>query len=202
MVITILKAAMDSWYNYSLYPAFEGRDIISRIIGPANLNFKIRKARLDDVPAIYELLKHMAGRGLLLPRSRANIYEMIQTFWVGETEDGLVVGTASLQVAWETLGEVRSLAVREDHGGLGLGRALTKAVEDEARALGAYRLFVLTYVPDFFKDLGFTVIPLAELPEKIWSVCFQCVHYPDCRETAMIKYLTPGLNGDGDGRPK
>ena len=149
--------------------------------------FKIRKARLDDVPAIYELLKHM--RELLLPRSLANIYEMIQTFWVGEAEDGQVVGTGALQVAWENLGEVRSLAVREEYGRRGLGRALTRAVEEEAAALGVGRLFVLTYVPDFFAGLGFEVLPLAELPQKIWAVCFQCIHYPNCQETAMIKNI-------------
>jgi amino-acid N-acetyltransferase len=156
-------------------------------------SFKIRKARLDDVPAIYELLKHMAGRGLLLPRSLANLYEMVQTFWVGQAEDGRVVGAAALQVAWESLGEVRSLAVREECGGRGLGRALTRAVEEEAASLGVGRLFVLTYVPEFFTGLDFKVIPLAELPQKIWAVCFQCVHFPDCRETAMIKTLAPGL---------
>ena len=159
--------------------------------------FQIRKARLGDVPAIYELLKHMAGRGLLLPRALANLYEMVQTLWVGLDGDGRVVGTAALQVAWETLGEVRSLAVREDWGGRGLGRSLTLAVENEALQLGVTRLFVLTYAPDFFRGLDFAVIPLAELPQKVWAVCFQCIHYPDCRETAMIKALTPDA---GPGR--
>jgi amino-acid N-acetyltransferase len=158
------------------------------------LPHKIRKARLDDVPAIYELLKHKAGQGLLLPRSLANLYEMVQTLWVGEDESGRVAGAAALQVAWENLGEVRSLAVREDWAGRGLGRALTRAVEAEAAALGVGRLFVLTYVPDFFTALGFTVIPLADLPQKIWADCFQCVHFPDCQETAMIKYL-PAASG-------
>jgi len=155
------------------------------------LPFKIRKARLDDVPAIYELLKHMAGRELLLPRSLSNLYEMVQTFWVGEAEDGRVAGAAALQVAWENLGEVRSMAVREEFGGRGLGRDLTLALEGEAVDLGVGRLFVLTYAPDFFAGLGFKAIPLAELPQKIWAVCFQCVHYPDCQETAMIKDVFP-----------
>jgi amino-acid N-acetyltransferase len=158
------------------------------------MSFTIRKARLGDVPAIYALLKHMAGRGLLLPRSLANLYEMVQTFWVGEAEGGGLAGAGALQVAWEDLGEVRSLAVREEWAGQGLGRALALAVEREAASLGVARLFVLTYVPEFFEGLDFKVIPLAELPQKIWAVCFQCVHYPDCRETAMIKYLPPAIS--------
>jgi len=161
--------------------------------------FKIRKARLGDVPAIYELLKHKAGQGLLLPRSLANLYEMVQTFWVGETEGAMVAGAAALQVAWENLGEVRSLAVREEWSGRGLGRALTRAVEGEAAGLGVGRLFVLTYAPDFFAPMGFTAIPLADLPQKIWAVCFQCVHFPDCQETAMIKDLSKNMPPSHEG---
>ncbi len=150
----------------------------------------IRKARISDVHSIYELLKHMAGRGLLLPRSLSNLYEMIQTFWVAENGDGRVVGVAALQVAWENLGEVRSLAVHPDYGSRGLGRDLTTAVEREAAALGVERMFVLTYVPGFFAGLGYQTVSLESLPQKIWAVCFQCVHYPDCKETAMVKELS------------
>lgn len=158
--------------------------------------FKIRKARLTDVQAIYDLLKHMASKGLLLPRSLSNLYEMVQTFWVGEAEDGRVAGVAALQVAWENLGEVRSLAVHDDFAGQGLGRALTEAVEREAVALGVGRMFVLTYVTEFFEKLGYEVTPLETLPQKIWAVCFQCVHYPDCKETALMKDL-PRLGSEG-----
>lgn len=161
--------------------------------------FRIRKARLGDVQAIYDLLKHMAGRGLLLPRSLSNLYEMVQTFWVGEDEAGQVAGVAALQVAWENLGEVRSLAVREEHGTRGLGRALTRAVEAEAAALGVTRMFVLTYVPGFFEKEGYRVVSLETLPQKIWAVCFQCVHYPDCQETALVKDLAPPEAGDEPG---
>ena len=140
----------------------------------------------------------MAGQGLLLPRSLSNLYEMVQTFWVGQAGDGRLAGAAALQVAWENLGEVRSLAVREEFSGRGLGRALALALEGEAAALGVGRLFVLTYAPGFFTGLGFKDIPLAELPQKIWAVCFQCVHFPDCQETAMIKDICPAA---GAGSP-
>lgn len=148
---------------------------------------KTRKARITDVPAIYDLLKRMAAGGLLLPRSLSNLYEMVQTFWVAENEEGQVVGVGALQVAWETLGEVRSLAVDEKYRTLGLGQELTRAIEAEAIALGVKRMFVLTYVPGFFEKLGYQIAPLSALPQKIWAVCFQCVHYPDCQETALVK---------------
>lgn len=147
----------------------------------------IRKARVSDVQAIYDLLKDMAAQRLLLPRSLSNIYETVQTFFVAENEKGEMIGTAALQVAWETLAEVRSLAVKPEYGTRGLGRGLTEAVEAEARTLGITRMFTLTYVPGFFEKLGYTITPLETLPQKIWAVCFQCVHYPDCKETALVK---------------
>lgn len=147
----------------------------------------IRKARVGDVHAIYDLLKSMAGQRLLLPRSLSNLYETVQTFFVAENEAGEIIGTAALQVAWETLAEVRSLAVQPQYGKHGLGRGLTQAVEDEARQLGITKMFTLTYVPGFFEKLGYTITPLETLPQKIWAVCFQCVHYPDCKETALVK---------------
>lgn len=155
------------------------------------MSSKLRKARCTDVQPIYELLKHMAARQLLLPRSLANIYESLQTFFVAEDDGGQITGVAALQVAWENLGEVRSLAVLPEHGSKGLGRALTGAVEDEAKELGLGRLFSLTYVPGFFERLGYRQVALESLPQKIWSVCFKCVHYPNCQETAMVKDICP-----------
>ncbi len=149
--------------------------------------FQTRKARLSDIAAIYDLLKRMASGGLLLPRSLSNLYEMVQTFWVTEDQDGRLAGAGALQVAWETLGEVRSLAVEEKYRGLGLGSQLTAAIESEALALGVERMFVLTYAPAFFEKQGYEKTALSTLPQKIWAVCFQCVHYPDCQETALVK---------------
>jgi amino-acid N-acetyltransferase len=151
----------------------------------------VRKADVDDVPAIYELLRGLSAQGLLLPRSYANLYEMLQTLHVARDpqEPGRLAGVAALQVAWEDLGEVRSLAVPDGLRGQGLGRELTLAVEQEARQLKVRRMFVLTYAPEFFAKLGYRRVSLDSLPQKIWAVCFNCVHYPDCQEIALVKDL-------------
>ena len=151
------------------------------------MEYIVRKARVDDAAAIYELLRLLAADGLLLPRSYLNIYEMLQTFYVAESGKGSLMGIGALQVAWERLGEGRSLAVLDEHRGLGVGRAITKAVEEDALLLGLRRMFALTYVPDFFIKLGYRIVPLDSLPQKIWAVCFNCVYYPDCREIAVVK---------------
>jgi amino-acid N-acetyltransferase len=149
----------------------------------------VRKANVEDVPAIYDLLRRLAGQGLLLPRSYVDLYESLQSFHVVDdaAAPGRLAGVAALQVAWGDLAEVRSLAVPEELRGRGLGRALTESVELEARGLRVKRMFVLTYIPDFFTRLGYHVVGLDSLPQKIWAVCFNCVHYPDCKEIALVK---------------
>jgi amino-acid N-acetyltransferase len=137
---------------------------------------------------MYELLKRLSSQELLLPRSYVNLYESLQTFQVAEDEDlPRVIGIGALQVAWQDLAEVRSLAVPDELRGRGLGRDLTMALEAEARTLGIKRMFVLTYIPEFFQKLGYHQVSLDTLPQKIWAVCFNCVHYPDCKEIALIK---------------
>ncbi len=68
-------------------------------------------------------------------------------------EDGEVVGTASLKRD----GGVQSVFVRLDRAGEGIGSALMKRVEEEARERGVEELVVpasLTAV-DFYRKLGF-----------------------------------------------
>jgi amino-acid N-acetyltransferase len=151
----------------------------------------VRKALATDVPAIYELLRLLSAQGLLLPRSYANLYEMLQTLHVAEDEGrpGLRAGTAARPVAWEDRAEVRSLAVPEELRGRGAARRLTETLEAEARTMAIKKMFVLTYVPDFFVKLGYRVVGLETLPQKIWAVCFNCVHYPNCKEIALVKDL-------------
>jgi amino-acid N-acetyltransferase len=153
------------------------------------MSSRVEKATVGDVPKIYELLRSFSTHGLLLPRSYVNLYESLQTLHVArvDEEPGRLAGVGALQVAWEELAEVRSLAVPADLRGRGLGRALTMDLEKEARELGIKRMFVLTYVPDFFKKLGYHQVSLDTLPQKIWAVCFNCIHYPDCKEIALIK---------------
>jgi amino-acid N-acetyltransferase len=151
----------------------------------------VRKADISDVPAIYELLRDQSGKGLLLPRSYVNLYEMLQTLYVAQDYEfsDRLAGVGALQVAWDNLAEVRSLAVPEEFRGRGLGRNLTLAIEQGALELKINKMFVLTYLPDFFIKLGYHIVSLDSLPQKIWAVCFNCVHYPNCKEIALIKEL-------------
>jgi amino-acid N-acetyltransferase len=87
---------------------------------------------------------------------------------------------------WEDLAEVRSLAVRDDRMGRGVGTELVEACISEAIVLGITRVFALTYKPVFFEKLGFQRVDKSELPHKIWSDCLKCSKFPDCDEVALV----------------
>ena len=145
----------------------------------------VRKACVGDVPAIHALVNEFARRDAMLPVSLTDVYEKLRDFFVADA-DGAVAGCVALHVVWEDLAEVRSLAVREDLHGQGLGRDLMAACMAEAPGLGVTRVFTLTYVPDFFRRLGFAPVEKDALPHKVWSDCVRCPHFPNCDEVALI----------------
>ncbi|MFO7765574.1 MAG: N-acetyltransferase [Pelovirga sp.] len=144
----------------------------------------IRRARIPDARIIHQLLLTYARDGQLLGRSLAGIYDSIRDFYVYE-EDGVILGIGALAICWEDLAEVRSLAVAPGHHGKGVGKKIVEKCLVEAEDLGLKRVFALTYQPEFFKKLGFSDIDKAELPQKVWGDCINCVKFPDCDEFAL-----------------
>lgn len=148
----------------------------------------MRKAEIKDIKQIQNLINCFAGQDLMLPRSLNELYENIRDFWVTE-EDGKVIGCCALHISWDDLAEIKSLAVVKNTQGKGIGRELVGACLNEAKALGAKKIFVLTYKPEYFKKLGFKRIKHAKLPHKIWAECINCCKFPNCQEIALIKTL-------------
>ena len=100
-----------------------------------------------------------------------------------------MVGTCALHVNWGDLAEIMALTVDEAYQGQGLGRKLVEACLEDSNDLGIYRVFALTYKPEFFVKHGFRYIEKAELPQKVWTECINCVKFPDCGEVAVIREL-------------
>jgi amino-acid N-acetyltransferase len=152
--------------------------------------YTIRKATITDVKQIYDLLRGYAEQGVLLGRSLSDLYDQIRDFFVAVDEsDGRVLGICGLHICWEDFAEIRSLAVAADGKSQGIARTLVEACQTEAVELGITRLFVLTYVPDFFKKLSFDPVDKAILPHKVWRDCVNCIKFPDCDEEALLKTL-------------
>lgn len=146
----------------------------------------IRKARMEDVKAVYNLLKFFAEKDLLLGRSLSSLYDHLRDFNVSIADDGSLQGVCALHICWENLAEVRSLAIAEAYQGQDIGSNLVQAALDEATGLGISRVFTLTYQPGFFRKRGFHDVDKGELPHKVWSDCINCSKFPDCNEEALL----------------
>ncbi|NQU74861.1 MAG: N-acetyltransferase, partial [Planctomycetes bacterium] len=128
---------------------------------------EIRQARMPDASAICEIVNYHAELGRMLHRSMEAVYERLRDFLVADN-DGQILGCAAVEIAWANLAEIKSLAVRPEHTGEGIGRKLVAAAVADAKQLGLKRLFALTYEQAFFARYGFRVIDKNELPSKVW----------------------------------
>jgi amino-acid N-acetyltransferase len=147
----------------------------------------IRKANITDIKEIQALISYWAKKGKLIERSLNYLYENLRDFWVYE-EKGKIIGCCGFHVVgWQSLGEIKSLVVSKNSQKKGIGTKLVKKCVDEAAELKIKKLFTLTFVPKFFESIGFKKISMKKLPHKIWSDCTNCIYFPDCKETALIK---------------
>ena len=149
---------------------------------------QIRPAAVEDAPAIYALLATFSTEGKLLPRPVADIQARIANFLVAE-QNGMIAACGALRDFGNNLNEIRSLAVRRDLAGQGIGSRLVKSLLEKAveRTAGENgHVFALTYRVEFFKRLGFRVIDKYTFPPKIWSDCCVCPKKDHCDETAVV----------------
>jgi N-acetylglutamate synthase-like GNAT family acetyltransferase len=160
------------------------------------MDFKVRRARPQDVPAIAALINHYYRKGELLPRSADAIRASLDDWWVA-VRGGRVVACGSLVAYSPSLSELRSLAVVPEAHGQGLGSAITQALIEEAARRRVGRLFALTRAAPFFIRLGFQPSEKEQFPEKVWRDCALCPIQDRCDEVAVAM----DLNGRADDPP-
>lgn len=146
----------------------------------------ILHAAVTDATGICELVNTFARTGEMLPRTMSEVYQNLRDFYVVRGDDGAVVACGGLHILWEDLAEIKSLAVRAELQGQGLGAGIVQACLDEARGLGLATAFALTYRPTFFEKMGFTQADVMTLPRKVWGECYRCPKFPGCNEIAMV----------------
>ncbi len=150
----------------------------------ADLTVTIRPMAPDECKAIAKILEYYAAREILLWRTAEDILAHVESFLVATCDDE-ILGCIALHDFEGGLFELRSLAVRHDLTGLGIGRQLVDAAIAVGRERGAIRLFALTSKQDFFSRFGFHSVPKEEFPQKVWRDCQQCRKRDACDETAV-----------------
>jgi argininosuccinate lyase/amino-acid N-acetyltransferase len=144
----------------------------------------VRRARMSDVDSIHQLTNYWADKGEILPRTRDNIIHDIQNFVVAEL-DGKVVGTASLYIYQTGLAEIRSVVVQDDAQKQGQGEALVQYLLEFANQMELEQIIVLTYIPQYFSQLGFNEIDKNSLADNIIEDSEPSPHKDPADEVAM-----------------
>lgn len=153
---------------------------------------ELRKPVMRDLPEISTLINGYANQGIMLPRSEFELAESIRDFVVAE-ENGRLLGCGALHLYTPAAAEVRSLAVLSSEKGRGIGRAIVEYLEREASHFGISSLFAFTYVPGFFRQLGYDQVDRGLLPQKAWKDCLRCPKFQNCDEIAVHKQVGPSI---------
>jgi amino-acid N-acetyltransferase len=149
----------------------------------------VRTARLSDVAQIETLINGFADRQLMLHKTQVQLSRTFREFVVALDAGGRLLGCAALRVYTPQLAELGSLAVDESAHGLGVGRKLVAAVEEEAARHGIGTVFALTLQDVFFHKQGYRTVPKEMFPLKVWADCRGCAKLEKCDEIAVVKEI-------------
>ena len=126
---------------------------------------EIRRANIDDVVGLLELLMPLENQGILVQRSQERLEQEIEFYSVIE-RDGMILGCAALYPLDESSAEVASVAVHPDYRNGSRGADLLAFLEQQARSHGRHQLFALTTrTAHWFVEQGFTEVTDDKLPE-------------------------------------
>ena len=148
---------------------------------------RLEKANLSDIKSMQELVIQEVTDGIILQRSVDEVSTNIRSYVLAKDEEK-VIGYTALHIHSPRLAEIRSLIVSSEYRGKNIGKKIVSFALSEAKEIGVTEeVLVLTYLPDFFKKMGFIEIPKESIPEhKIWADCIKCIHFPVCNEVSLV----------------
>ena len=165
---------------------------------------RTRLARLEDVAAISRLIAEYAAQGILLPRTPEEVRKHLNRFIVltelipaldappgNKIASERLLGCVALEPYGSDLAEVRSLAVRPDERGRGLGGRLLEAAIRTARRRKTARIFAVTHAPALFERHGFATAQRETVPEKIERDCKSCSKRRRCKLVTLVNVVCP-----------
>ena len=125
----------------------------------------LRRANIEDVVGLLELIRPLEEEGILVRRPREKLEREIEQFTVVERDGAIIACAALYPYPGQVLAELACLAVDPAYRNLGLGARLLENTERDALALGARGLFVLTTrTSHWFRERGFEPGSLDDLP--------------------------------------
>ncbi len=127
----------------------------------------IRRARIDDVGGILELIEPLEVDGTLVRRSRELLEQEIGHFTVMEIDGTIIACAALYPFVQENAGELACMVTHPDYQGNGKAAKLLSHIEKQASKLKMSQLFVLTtQTAHWFLEQGFEASSLEILPQE------------------------------------
>ena len=145
----------------------------------------LRTAESSEAKKLHALIQANLEEGHLLPRTLSELTARANQFVVA-VRSGRIVGCAELAHLSPHVAEVRSLAVDTAARGAHVGVAIVDELRRRARREGFEKLCAFTHVPGYFTHMGFSIVPHAWLPEKIFLDCLKCELFKKCGQYAMV----------------
>ncbi len=125
----------------------------------------LRKASIDDIGGILELIRPLEQSGALIKRSREQLELEIDYFHVIEKDGMIIACIACIPDPDAQIAEVACVAVHPDYRNAGFGDQLLSAVELAARKQGLQYLYILTTRSShWFLEKGFSEQGIDFLP--------------------------------------
>jgi amino-acid N-acetyltransferase len=142
------------------------RDGIGSMISATPFD-EIRKASIEDVAGILELIEPLESAGVLAHRSREKLELEIDQFTLLLRDDVIIGCAAMYPFADEKVAEIACMAIHDNYRKEGRGDQLLASLEREAKRQGLKKLFVLTtHALHWFIERGFQEAKLDDLPVK------------------------------------
>jgi amino-acid N-acetyltransferase len=124
----------------------------------------IRRANVNDVVGIHELISPLIKMGTLVDRPKAVLEKDIENYYV-YTRDNLVVACGQLKKFEDGFAEIGCLVVRSEYRSGGKGDSMLGYLERLSLRLGATKVFVLsTQTMEWFIERDFEQVPVERLP--------------------------------------
>jgi len=114
----------------------------------------VRPAGPDDADDVLEFIEIFVEAQRVLPRTLDEMTLLMPTAYVAALGEE-IVGFAALEIYSRKLAEVRSLCVKPELQGRGIGKKLTQACVELARERKIFEVMVITSSDDFFRNCGF-----------------------------------------------
>ncbi|WP_410013690.1 amino-acid N-acetyltransferase [Sodalis sp. C49] len=128
---------------------------------------QVRRATINDIGGILELIRPLEQQGILVRRSREQLEMEIDKFTIIERDNLTIACAALYPFPEEQLGEMACVAVHPDYRSSSRGEMLLQRITQQARQMGLKKLFVLTTRSiHWFQERGFTPAEVEVLPQQ------------------------------------